>query len=379
MRSSMLKQWKKSLAFMLSMTLLLGMGLIVSSETKAAELSEGTYEDSTTGVRYVPYSNDEGCRLGEAPIYSKANENYGYLFGGWFRKTSDEKYDPIDHADEKTTAGDTVYAKFVPSYVLGVRCQNSQGTKADSESANLRIVSSLDSRNYQKVGFELLKIIKKSDGSIESQEVMGSVGGQETTTTYGKLRVYGEGSKYRDYAAQDIFGDASKYLTTWKITGIPAAAFGAIIGIRPYWVTMDGTTVHGLTKYAHVEDGYMQYLNVPINLNGAQGVAAGLLRVDYGTNLTFVDAEYGQVFQEMNWKVDEATGTITCIGNLEDMGANAKADNIFVNLRFQAKSGSVPTEFDVTGESFSDVDENLLDSYDVWKVKAAIVGAASAE
>ena len=371
MKSNVLKKTKKMAAFMTAAALALGVFFAVPTEAEAA--GNVITEDE---VKYVEYSN---CTLGKAPTYTGVNDNYGYLFGGWYTKDASGKWDPIYDDADKAAATRGFYAKFVPAYVLSVRCQNYAGTTQDSGLTAMRIVSSVDSRNYKKVGFELTKITKNGDGTYSSATI-GTNGDQETTETYYGLNVYtstGDTSPAR-YSPQGIFGTASKYLTAWSVNRIPQAYFGTIICIRPYWVTPDGVTVYGLTKYAHVEDGYLEYINVPVNLNNANAVAAGLLNVNFDNGkLQFVEAERGVVFEEMATNGVQDKGIVKCVGNASDISGNKESNNIYVNLRFKViggfKTGNNAFTFTVNGENFGTAAENIVKDYNVWNVKASVL------
>ncbi len=367
--NKILEYCKKSFLVILAFVLAAGACLWGYTESKAAQ---GNTTENSDGVRYVTYDIDD-CTLGEAPTYNGVDDGYGYLFGGWYKKEA-EKYVPL--TDEKPASGE-VYAKFVPAYVLGIRCQNFAGTTAETEQAAMRVVSSLDSQNYQRVGFELWKISKNPNGSYVQNEIAaGTI--KETTTTYSKMKVYTEDKQNsKDYEPSEIFGPASNYLTAWKINKIPTANFGDIICIRPYWVTMDDAKVYGLTRYAHVEDGYLELINVPINLNNAEAVAAGLLSVDYDeTKLELVSSdfyEYGQVFGEM--ECADKGGIVNCIGNVVDIKNNVNSDNLYINLRFKAKAGVdfSQLDFEVMNEDFVNNEETELSNYNVWKVRTTFL------
>ncbi len=372
MKNNMLKKTKKVAALMVAVALAAGTFFAVPTETKAAAGDVITEDE----VKYVEYAE---CTLGTVPTYTDVDADYGYLFGGWYTKDTSDKWDPIENDTDKAAATNGFYAKFVPAYVLSVKCQNYAGTMEGSSSTALRIVSSLDSLNYQKVGFDLAKITKNADGTYTSA-VVGTNGTQETTKTYSGFNVYASKGDENPttYTPGEIFGTASKYLTAWSVNRISNANFGTIISIRPYWVTPDGVTVYGLTKYAHVEDGYLEYINVPVNLNNVNKVAAGLLSVTYDNGaLQFIDAENGVVFEEMASNADQGNGVVKCVGNVSDIGGNKASDNIFVNLRFKLISGAAAGDneftFTVGGESFGNVDEEIVEDYNVWNVKASIL------
>lgn len=98
----------------------------------------------------------------------------GYLFAGWYTKETCGK----DSYWGKETPGDTVYALFVPSHVLGVKAQlsgNMFDEDADNDdTASIRFVTTVDSEVYKKVGFD----------------VSYTLGSQKTTVTRASNKVY---------------------------------------------------------------------------------------------------------------------------------------------------------------------------------------------
>ena len=69
----------------------------------------------------------------------------GYVFSGWYK----DETTPLKQAD-LTEADVTAIAKFVPAEVLSIKTQAALGT----DTSSLRILSSVDSLNYQEVGFK---------------------------------------------------------------------------------------------------------------------------------------------------------------------------------------------------------------------------------
>lgn len=349
--------------------------MLVPTEAKAATTGETGNVYTVNSVRFVEYTASE-VTVGQVPVYSGVNDDYGYLFGGWYTRTGDgesAKYDYI--LKDATVTASKIYAKFVPAYVLSVKCQNF--LDANENDTDMRIVSSIDSLNYKGVGFDLYKITKKADGTFDTQVVLGENGKQVTTNTYNYFRVYSTADQYNAYNAEQIFGDGAKYITAWRVDGITDKT--CIIGVRPYWITPDDVKVYGLARYAHAEDGFENYFNVPVNLNNAIDVAAGVLNVNYSDKFEVVDVEYGQVFEEMAYA--DKGSSVKCVGNVEYIAnGNAKSDNVYINVRLKLTSGLTENvnsyTFNVGDEDFSNVDEtqfNADNSYNVWNVKSAIL------
>lgn len=349
MRTKTLKSLKKRVVSGILAATMVMAGVVVAP--KAVDAAEaGVIYEPVGMVDFARYYNDE-TKI--AP--TKAN----YVFGGWY--TEDNESAPIK-AGDKVNA-ETVYAKFVPAYVLSVKGQNGAmrtSVTESSETATMRLVSSVDSLKYESVGCELMF-------NNEGNKVT-----RESTKVYETLTVDGVD---KPYSASDIFGEVSEYFITWKITNIPHADFTTKVYVKPYWVTMDGTKVYGLAKYLHVIDGLKEYINVPINLCSSEDIAAGVLCVDYSSisdNYEVYDVESNtRVFSEMDY--DDKGSIVKIVGNVADIKENKKASDLYACVRFKLKeSGKKATGrcvFAVNSEDFCDKDENKLDKFDVWDVQ----------
>lgn len=350
----------------------------LSSFGSLVEANTSTIVGTEGNVIYVQYSNlDYDTYWNQkAPEYTGVDaDGVGYLFGGWYNKTADNVYDPIETADELNTAetSGTIVAKFVPAQTLSVKCQNWAGTKSGDNNVIVRVISAVDSTNYSGYGFEISRIadgVEKSLGTYEAKEV------------YSKFNYYesADDTEPDTYVPSQIFGKAADKYISCTVGYIPAEHHGTIINIKPYWVTLDGTTVYGLSKFAHVEDGYLDYVNVPVNLNILSKdnvAAAGILSVKSDDGLTFIGAEkgveYGKVFDEMEFNV-LSDGTIKCVGNTSDISEKDAMD-IYINLKFQRKNtdsdAPIANEFytfTVNGEDFCNKAEEQLKDMDVWNI-----------
>ena len=352
---------KKIVTLSCAMAMLVSSITIVSTEVQAAAATEVVYE-SLSIISY--WSSSEK----KVPIKP------GYVFGGWYT-LSGSTYTALKQAEIETdsvgraTMSDTTYAKFVPAQVLSVKAQNTSGTAAnDEKAASVRVVSAVDSNDYQKVGFNIL-INNKNKLTTDS-------GGElETTRIYTGLSVDGDSSS--PYSAEDIFGKPAAYLSVWRLDGIADQHDAKIINVTPYWITMDGTKVEGLGKYVHIEDGYRNYISVPVNLCDTQGVAAGEVTITYPEGLTLVEdkVEFDGVFpgNEATF-YDNKNGTIKIVGNAETVDLYHTDKSILVNLRFTADSSKYAgvgkgafLSFTVSDEDFCDwnVEPVSIDAWDV--------------
>ena len=166
-----------------------------------------TYEDK---IFYDSMSLDNFKNLWQEAGKGKAPVKAGYVFGGWYKQTGENVYASLtesectaikDGTDSTTT---TVYAKFVPAYVLSVKAQidanASQNGASRTEKASIRLVSSVDSTEYQKVGFTILGNNKNN--------ILKDGKPLETTTVYPGLQVT-KGTEAQTYEANAVFGSLS--------------------------------------------------------------------------------------------------------------------------------------------------------------------------
>lgn len=374
-------QVMKAIALSVSAAAIITVGSIsLPNGVKAAETTVD-YKDSTSGVQYVKYSNiDYDTYFGKcAPEYNAVDsDGVGYVFGGWYEK-NESTYTAIQNKEALNSAkeSDAVVAKFVPAQTLSVKCQNWAGTNADSDEVIVRVISAVDSVNYQGYGFEISKI----EGGKE--KTLGTYESKDQNKVYSRFNYYKNAEDTKPaatYEASDLFGKAAQYFTTCTIGKIPQNAHSTIICIKPFWKTLDGTTVYGLSRFAHVEDGYLNYVNVPVNINFLSennGAVAGILNVRSSNGLAFVGAEYGKLFEEMEFhQVTDSEGNIVvrCVGNASDVSKEKKTMDLYINLRFQGKpvddaSGPSHYIFTVTDEEFCDSTKNIIQNADVWNVK----------
>lgn len=381
----MTKTMKSITSLMLAIVLVVAGVCIVPTSSNAAD---DRYVEEIEGIRYVrykEYSNEnyppfgiEPGRLGGAEEYSGVNDDYGYLFGGWYVKR-DGLYTPLQ-AKGDARNGEEIYAKYVPANVLSVKCQNAAETTENSSktSTDVKFISSVDSLNYRSIGFEFYRI--SIDGQHYKVSTIGTDGNQETKWTYDYLLLYGQNiaDGYTKYYPKDVFGGGAKYFTTWQINGIGKVNYGKIIGVRPYWVTMDGVKVYGLSRYMHVEDGYLNYINVPVNLHNTKDVAAGILKFKYDTSkYELLNIECGRMFEELT-TMERTKGTIECVANASK-AEDRRSNTLYVNFRLRPKStlnsGINIAEFNVFDESFANYNEDEYDgtTYDVWKIQTGLI------
>ena len=211
-------------------------------------LSPADYDGTTVGtpdiwaVKFAPaYQTDveyevfyEDISAYRTGTKSVPKAETGYIFAGWYTDA-----DCTTSLSREITTG-SAYAKFVDKDVLTVKAQITAGTTAGSEAADIRFVTTVDSLQYEKVGFE--------------------VTANGVTKTYGSNVVYKQlyavsGSEVMTYVPNEEFSPISIYFKACTITGVPNRAFDMEWTVRPYWVTLDGTTVYGETAVKTVRMG----------------------------------------------------------------------------------------------------------------------------
>ena len=358
MKKNMFVLIKKATVGVLTVAMLLTILSFVSVTAEAADeitVGEIVYSDA---YNMSDYWIQQGSKV--AP--TKA----GYVFGGWYAKTGDNTFEAV------TVLNDEAYAKFVPEYVLSVKAQNEAGTVASDDVTtegsedytSIRIISSVDCKDYQYVGFSVL---------LNNKIVLTDNEGNalETTRVYTGLEVTGESTPR---TPQQLFGAASNFISVWRIDDIVDANDTKIINVRPYWITPDGTKVEGLAKYVHVEDGYNGYISVPINLITREQIAAGMLELSCNdSNFEFYDFEEGRLFDEM--KIKETTNGLKVVGNSTTVNDDTHANNIYGSVRFKKVSGDFVAgkgeflTFSVTGAQFCDWNEDFVDINETWSIK----------
>ena len=363
--------------------------MVVSGLTVKPTMVEASEEDYKDEIVFEDRTSEFSTMWkedgnGDSPIKE------GYIFGGWYIENTDGQKQPLDVNGAKDKKDDNllegIYAKFVPAYVLSVKVQHQSEIKeGHTDPASVRVISSIDSTNYAKVGFDVLvnnknKLYHCADDDNQFDDEL------ETTKVYEGLIVGTDINNPR--YPQTIFGKESKYLSVWKLSGVAKEYDAMILKITPYWITMDGTKVSGLSKFVHVEDGYKGYVNIPINLTTGEEVAAGQLKMKYDPNILKLAestegvaydkaVEFDGVFKasEMAY-YDDGNGTITFVGNAETVNTLKNADDIFANIRFQivdkskypdTKSENFLT-FQVDDECFCDWDEKDV-KVNAWDIQ----------
>lgn len=349
---------KRIVATFLSVIMVMCGIAVVPREAEAA-IPEEVYYESEIDIKEYWSKNEK-----KVPVC----DTEGYFFGGWFQKNTDGTHTALKEADlEKAELSEleNVCAKFVPSYLFSVKAQiekEAETSNGDKDTTYLRLITGLDSNEYQKVNFNVWYNNRIEDTSPDITKLYSSIENED-----GNLD------------PKTTFGDVANYFGVVRLTEIWKVNYTKTIYARPYVTTMDGTQVWGNAKYVRVEDGFdnNEYISVAVNLQEGSDMAAGSLVLSYDENtLNVVDVTTGRLLDEVEHKVNTDTGVIKFVGN-DTIGNDSpyndvKPDGLYVNVRFQKKEGvtEFPTHwsFEATEETFCNWDEKLVD-VKAWDVR----------
>ena len=139
----------------------------------------------------------------------------GKVFAGWF--TDDTCTTPY------TSTTGYAYAKFIDENVLSTKFQ------ASNDGTAVRMLSSLDSKDYSQIGFNFT-------GTYDGDELDNWT--KTATKIYKKINADGT------EVEPTIFSSESKYFFTYTVRGLTEGK-SLTLSVTPFFVTLDGTTVTG--------------------------------------------------------------------------------------------------------------------------------------
>lgn len=343
-RKKELSSAKKLLAVFLAAGMVATGIMAVPEKTEAAVAEDKVIWDA--GYSIADYWRKDGKT---APVKD------GYVFGGWYSADNEDSF----LTEEALNAGENtgnVYAKFVPAQVLSIKAQNLAGTTADTPSTKVRVITSMDSKNYQKIGFDIW-LANKTPLLKDGKPL-------ETTKIYDGLMM-----EETQVDAKDIYGGVSSFVSVWQLNNVAKSNYSKIIYVRPYWITMDGTKVEGLARYVHIEDQYNGFITIPVNFLEKQEVAAGAVKMSYNKELVFHDFEAGRLLPEMNYNLDAGTKTITMAGNANKVDEYHRGESLYASVRFKKPAAGESVNFTMTPVKFCDWKETPVTLDKVWDVK----------
>lgn len=189
------------------------------------------YQSADAGEPIIVNHTDISEYRNESGNTAPADKD-GYIFAGWYTDETCTKA-----VDENTTDG-SAYAKYIDENVLTVKFQIPTTTNSASESTTLRLVTSIDSLDYQNVSFE----VSYTDSSSTKKSHTWT-----TKNAYTALTGY-NGMTELTYTPDEQFSKASEYFVALNINNVPNEAFGYAFTVTPKWTTLDGTVVEGSTR-----------------------------------------------------------------------------------------------------------------------------------
>lgn len=307
---------------------------------------------TTTSEAAETVDYDKSYNIQEFWPKKKAPVKEGFVFGGWYKLNGSE-YEPLT-AKEITEETTEAYAKFVPAYVLSVKAMTEKGISAgDQTPTSIRLLSSVDSMDYRNVGFDIWLNNKKEFKT-------GAM-----TTVFSGIKTKSTDADKDALVPEIVFGSVSKRFSVVQLQNILDKNDNLIIRVRPYWTTLDGTKVSGETRYIRVEDGYLNYVSIPVNLHTGNTIAAGLVELSYDKSLLeYVGCDAGTLLTDMQWNSSPVFGKVKFIGNATK-DSNVVADGIFANVRFKLKRELTEGErlqFGISNQSFCNWQKVTVDA-----------------
>lgn len=324
--------WKKLVAGIFVFALVFaGMNLLSVEQNRviAAEATEESakyYVQQYTGTKVSEYKD---ANTTPAPTPAEGKEQYNdWIFAGWFTNEA-----CTVALGEIISEEGTYYAKYVPAEVLSVKAQVKVDTTAESEKTDIRLVATVDSLNYKSVGFEVYY-----NGSTSPVKI-------KSTTVYSRIEAAKDGVEYG--FSPNIFDTQSEYFITATLKNVANKNFSKSFYIRPYWETLDGTITYGVSRYARVEDSYLNIVNVPVRVvSDATTATTGTISVAYPTGyFTYADTygtastpgyTNGNVFDSVTVDGTTTAGTVTITGTAAEA---QKVNGEVVHLRLKVQDG----------------------------------------
>lgn len=254
----------------------------------------------------------------QAPTCSKS----GYVFAGWYTDANCRR-NPILDADDVTS--ETVYALFVVEDVLSIKSQISSNLNNantdDDATGSIRFITTVDSLNYSKVGFDVAFDI---DGDGEATTYT-----RASNTVYSKLyavdAVSGDTMEYEP----SVFSSISTYFKACTVSNVPNRCFGMEFTVTPFWYTPDNIRVEGKVTVRTINHGI------------------------YGSAEAEIDGTY---YNELEKAVEAANADAdtTTIVVLNDAEVNSQMD-ITTDIIIQSQEGKDITVYRGSGLVSSDM------------------------
>ncbi len=319
MNKKIMNLWKRTAALVLAFALVLvGVclnGTMVRAESLSSKVNASAYS-LPSAVNYTPDSTWNG-EITEA--------YYDRIFAGFY---TDETLE--EAVSDDWFGSDSIgYVKWLQADVLSVACQVNADLTAESDTAAIRFITTIDALTYSSISFDLT--IGVMTISVE------------TSFVFTVVQAYDVADLDAVSIDPSVIADDSVYFAAYTLYNIPQSAFETGIKVTPYLTTLDGTVVAGITRYVHVEDSYNNYVNVGIRLLGTDELAAGLVTLYYDSDVVSFVGVNGELeadmFEELTF-LDDGEGTIKILGNVEDI-TEGVFGGLLASLRFAVIGGTI--------------------------------------
>ena len=209
----------------------------------------GVRADDTSKIVYDPVENVATTYRGDTNNYSYPDEKEGFVFAGWYKESESGNSAYVPMTETEANSATKAYAKYVPVEVLSVKAQvNEAALKDEITNANraaIRLLTTVDSRDYEKVGFSVHRADKDYTYNLESTGVFRYVRAIGTTDS-----AYDE-----TFTPETAFCADSHYFESVTFANMPNDAVDIELTATPYWVTQDGTKVEGKSSIKTVNLG----------------------------------------------------------------------------------------------------------------------------
>ncbi len=236
------KSFKKFTYIFLALAMIIS-GICIAGN-KEVQAAEGLTEAADKTYSYIAYSDLTNYDEKGIPTED------GYLFAGWYKSSDCTTKENALTKDE--TPGEGHYAKFVKADALNVLAQATLDV-VDSTNVNslkdkyvLRFVSSVDSTDYQNVGF-------KVSYKVGEKTVTGTF-----TTKNVYSRIYATTGETYAYSPKVVSTKGDAFITAKlpldAATSTAERTTATEFKVQAFWDTFDGKRVFGEERYISYDE-----------------------------------------------------------------------------------------------------------------------------
>lgn len=218
-------------------------GTVVTLEDTTIDYKVKSYDD----ISYYRTKDEDGNftapTLTSDELTAAGDTTPGeWLFAGWYtnKACTTALSSSVVYTEDGDALTGTYYAKFVSADVLSIKFQISADTDLEtSEDTVLRCVSTVDSLQYKGIGLRLVR----PDGTIGYMD-NNKVNTRIKARTDVSVEAYNYSPKVMDTESEYFFSATEV---------IEKDNFSQVYMVKPFWVTVDGTTVYGVSRCTTVE------------------------------------------------------------------------------------------------------------------------------